>query len=261
MPRPVAVRHLEPDQQRACRRRMGRRTADRRGPRPGPARVRPRPGQRRRPLGGRGQQPRRAAHPRPPRRRTGRCRRLAGPAVRRRDRRRLPVGPRRRRHEEHGRDDARGAPRLGPAGPPPTARRRVRVPRRRGGRRPEGRPLPRRQPRRPVRGLHRGDQRGRWLLAHRRRPAALRDRDRREGDRLAAAGREGPRRPRLDAQRRQRGHRSSPRPSPGSGRTRSRSSCRRRSRPSCASCATRWTSRSTPTTSRVCSPSSARSPR
>ena len=71
--------------------------------------------------------------------------------------------------------------------------------RRRGGRRRLRRALPGRQPRRPVRGLHRGDRRGRRLLLHgRRRPAALPDRDRREGHRLAAAARPRPPRARLD---------------------------------------------------------------
>ena len=47
---------------------------------------------------------------------------------------------------------------------------------------------------RPVRGRHRGDQRGRRLLVHRRRRAGLPDRDRPEGHPLAPAGRRGPRR-------------------------------------------------------------------
>ena len=49
---------------------------------------------------------------RPPRRRAGQRRRLAGRPLRRRGARRLHLGARRRRHEGHGRDDPRDHPRL-----------------------------------------------------------------------------------------------------------------------------------------------------
>ena len=52
-------------------------------------------------------EPRRAVRPRPPRRRAGQRRRLAGRPVRGGGARRLHLGPRRRRHEGHGRDDPR----------------------------------------------------------------------------------------------------------------------------------------------------------
>ena len=130
--------------------------------------------------------------------------------VRRRDRRRLRVGPRRGRHEGHGRDDARGRPR--PRCAAAASRRATSCSPSSPTRRPAARSA------RswlvdnhagPVRGLHRGDQRGRRLLLHgQRRSAALPDRDGREGHGLDAADRRRPRRPRLDDQRRQRGHRS-----------------------------------------------------
>ena len=50
----------------------------------------------------------------------------------------------------------------------PEPRHRARLPRRRGGRRPLRRALARRPPPGPVRRVHRGDRRGRRLLAHRR---------------------------------------------------------------------------------------------
>ena len=77
-----------------------------------------------------------AADPRPPRRRTGGCRRLAGRPVRRRDPRRLPVGSRRRRHEGHGRDDPHGRRATGPGkGRRPPRDVVLAFRRRRGGRR------------------------------------------------------------------------------------------------------------------------------
>ncbi len=97
---------------------------------------------------------------------------LAGRPVRRRGARRPAVGPRRRRHEGHGRDDPGGRPADGPRGPSSGARRRRGDVRRRGGRRGVRRPLARGPPPRPVRGRDRGDQRGRRLLASRSTAAA-----------------------------------------------------------------------------------------
>ena len=148
----------------------------------------------------------RTADPRTPRRRPRAGGGLAGRPVRRRGRRRLPVRPRRGRHEGLRRDAAVGRTR-------PAARRRdtgpadhVGVHRRRGGRGSHGRALAGRAPPRPVRRLHRGDRRGRRVLDRDRRQAALPDRVRREGHRVDAASRPRHRRTRLDAQCRQRHH-------------------------------------------------------
>ena len=87
------------------------------------------------------------------------------------------------------------------------ARHRAGLRRRRGGRRQARRPLAGRRAPRPVRGLHRGDQRGRRLQHHRpRRPAPLPRADRGEGPGLDAADRRRPARPRLVRARRQRRH-------------------------------------------------------
>ena len=118
-----------------------------------------------------------------------------------------------------------------------------------------------REHRRPVRGLHRGDRRGRRLLLHgQRRPAALPGRDRREGHRLAAPARHGPARARLVHPRRQRGHRAG-----RGGRARSAGTGSRWSSP--RPCGRSWSrsprrsaSSSTRTTRSWPSPSSARSP-
>ena len=78
------------------------------------------------------------ADPRPPRRRAGADAATGRTPVRRRDRRRRAyrcLGPRRGRHEGHGRDDARGRPRVVARRAPAPARHRARLPRRRGGRR------------------------------------------------------------------------------------------------------------------------------
>ena len=106
------------------------------------------------------------------------------------DRRRLRLGARRRRHEGHGRDDARG--RTGPAAQraQATPRRGAGLPRRRGGRRRVRGAAPGRQPPRPLRGRDRGDRRsGRLLLHGEREPAAVSRRDRPEGHALDAADR------------------------------------------------------------------------
>ena len=127
--------------------------------------------------------------------------------VLRRGARRLHLGPRRRRHEGHGRHGAGAGPRLGPHRRAAAARHRAGLRRRRGGRRQARRPLAGRRAPRPLRGLHRGDQRGRRLLHHRPgRPAPLPGADRREGPRLDAADRRRQARPRLVRARRQRRH-------------------------------------------------------
>ena len=78
---------------------------------------------------------RRAAGPRPRRRRPGRRRGVDGRPVLRRGPGRLRLGTRRRRHEGHGRDDRRGRPRLQAHRLRPAARPDLRVHVRRGGRR------------------------------------------------------------------------------------------------------------------------------
>ena len=145
--------------------------------------------------------------PRPPRRRARRAEGVALRPVRGRDRRRLPVGARRRRHEGHGRDDPRGRPRAHAVRAQAAARRRAGLRRRRGGRRRLRRAVAGREPAAAVRGVHRGDQRGRRLLAvGRRRHPALPHRDGAEGHGLDPADRRGHRGPRLDAVERQRRH-------------------------------------------------------
>ncbi len=176
-----------------------------------PARVRVgrRPDQPRRPVGGRGLQPPRAARPRPPRRRTRRGPRLDPRPVRRRDRRRLRLGPGRGRHEGHGRD---GACALSASGGGKAASRRatsscVSSPTRRPA---EARartgwstttPASSRASARPSAR----SAASRSRIGDERR---LPDRDRAEGHPLAAARRRGSGRPRFDGQRRQRRHRA-----------------------------------------------------
>ena len=145
-------------------------------------------------IAGKDRDPRRAAAPRPPGRRagagarTGRVDPFAGEIARTAYR---CLGPRRGRHEGHGRDDAGGGPRRGPRrGRSPSATS-CWLPRRRGGRRRHG---------------------SHWLVDNRPdlfegvteavgevggfshdgpgRPAALPDRDRGEGHGLDAADRD-----------------------------------------------------------------------
>ena len=162
----------------------------------------------------------RAAAARPPRRRARGRRGLAGGPVLRRDPGRLPVGPRRGRHEGLRRDAALGRPGAHPRRPrcrsgrscsasPPTRR-----PAGHKGAEVHGRGAPR-----GARGLHRGGRRGRRLQRHRPRPADLPHRGRREGHGLDEADRPRPRRARLDDQPRERRHRARPRRSPGSAPT------------------------------------------
>ena len=166
---------------------------------------------------------------RPPRRRARRRPQLERRPVRGRDPRRHAVGPRRRRHEGHGRDDARRARRHPARRGPARARARDRVLRRRGGRRRPRRELARRPPSRAVRRGDRGDQRGRRLLDHGRRAARLPAAD---GGEVPALG--APASPA-----------ASPRTARGSSATtRSRSSPRR----SRASAAREWPIRLTDTT-------------
>ena len=151
-----------------------------------------------------------AAAARSPGRRTGRGRRLDRAPVLGRDPGRVPLGPRRGRHEGLRRDAA-----VGRAGPRPRRRRagapdRAVLHRRRGGRRPPGRRADREAAAGPARGLHRGDRRGRRVQRDGARPAGLPHRGGREGHGLDAADRPGQRRARVDAapgQRRDRAQR------------------------------------------------------
>ena len=129
--------------------------------------------------------------------------------VRRRDRRRLPLGPRRGRHEGHGRDDARARPRVAPRRAASRRATSSSLPRRRGGRR-QARARTGSSTTTPTcsTGVSEAISEVGGFSFTARRPAGLPDRDRAEGHRLAAAGRRGPRRARLDGQRRQRGHRA-----------------------------------------------------
>ena len=162
----------------------------------------------RRALGRRRLARRRAARARTPRRGAGRAGRLAGRPVLRRGPRRLRVGPRRGRHEGLRRDAA-----LRRAGPGPRRRRAATAAgavlhRRRGGRRLPGRAC------RSYRdhaelfdGCTEAVGEVGGFSRDRARATALPDRERREGHGLDAADRPWSGRPRLDAQRRQRGHR------------------------------------------------------
>ncbi len=155
---------------------------------------------------GRRRQPRAAAAPRPPRRRAGRGRGLAGRPVQRRGPGRLRVGPWRGRHEGLRRDaavDRASAPASG-AGARPSDRALLH--RRRGGRWPPRRRGARRGAPRRVRGRDRGGRRGRRLQHHRARTPALPDRGRREGHGLDEAHRARASGSRLDDQPRQRRH-------------------------------------------------------
>ena len=166
-----------------------------------------------RPAAGRRQLARRAADARPPRRGARRAGRVERAPVLRRGRGRLRLGPRRGRHEGHGRHDDRRSPATSSA--PASSRRAIWCSpswptRRHGGK--YGVAVAGRQPARPVRGRHRGDRGGRRVLAdraapRRRRTAALPDRDRGEGHALDAADRARPAGARLDGPRPQRRHR------------------------------------------------------
>ena len=96
-------------------------------------------------------------------------------------RRSLRLGPRRRGHEGHGRDDPRRGPPTAARRPPSAPRCGPGLPGRRGGGWFLRRPLPGGQPSRPVRGRHRGGRRGRRVQRHPRRPAPLPGPDGREG--------------------------------------------------------------------------------
>ena len=86
-------------------------------------------------LAGADSSPRRAADPRPSRRGARRAGGLERASVLRRDRGRLCLGPRRGRHEGHGRHDDRGRPAFQAGRHRAAARPGVRVRRRRGARR------------------------------------------------------------------------------------------------------------------------------
>ena len=144
------------------------------------------------PAARRGPRARRAARPRPPRRRARRAGGVVGAPVLRRGAGRLRVGPRRRRHEGHGRDDDRGRPPVPPRRRRAAARPRLRLPRRRGGGRRARGAVARRAPAGPLRGLHRGRRRGGRLLADRERAADLpRSRPRRRAWPGCGCGRAG----------------------------------------------------------------------
>ncbi len=148
---------------------------------------------------------RRVAAARPPRRGARRGERLADGPVLRGDRGRLPLGPRGRRHEGLRRDAADDRQAAPAGGPGPAATDHALLHRRRGGRRAPGRGGADQRAPRGVRGRHGRGGRGRWLQHHRARPADLPHRGRREGHGLDEADRPGPRRPRVDGERRQRG--------------------------------------------------------
>ena len=136
-----------------------------------------------------------------------------------RRRRRLPLGPRRARHEVPG---GGGGGRGGDAGPRrlETAKRlpEARVRRRRGDRRRRRRPLAHRHPSRP-RPLRHAPQRGRGRRVRVRRQPPLRRVLRREGDLPLQADRARRRRPRLAAQdRRERAPQAGARPPADRGR-------------------------------------------
>ena len=148
------------------------------------------------------------ARARPPGRRTRRQAGLEDRPVRGRDRRRLPLGQGRGRHEGL----RRGHP-VGGAGAHPrrascrSARSRWCSRRTRRRAASQGAHSDRRPAAGVARGLHRGHRRGRRLLDNRCRQADLPGRDGREGHRLAAPARPRHGRARVDAQHRQRGDR------------------------------------------------------
>ena len=166
-----AHRHHEPAGQRAAGGRLPHRQAARGRLRRHRARV--------------GADPRQPGHALPRRRqggaapavgapRRGRGRRVEveAAAVLRRHRRRLPVGPRRHRHEEHGRDVGRHHAQAGRRQAGARARRHLRRRRRRGGRLRPGLAVPRRAtPRAGARRVR--HRRVRRLLAPPRRHHAI----------------------------------------------------------------------------------------
>ncbi len=165
--------------------------------------------------------------------------------VLRRDRRRLHLGPRRDRHEGHGRDDAGRRPPAAARATPARPRRRARVHRGRGGGRHLGCPLAGGQSSGPVRGRDRGGRRGRRLQPDPRPPAPLSAGDRGEGPGLDAADRARHGRPWLDDPAGQRGHRAGRGDRRGWAGTSGRSACSRPSRPS-------WKEPPRPSASNLC---------
>ena len=124
------------------------------------------------------------------------------PPVQRGDRRRLRLGTRRGRHEEHGRDDARGRPAAAQRGAPPAAGRRA------GVHWPTRRPAARTarsgwwtSTRTCSRGAPRRSARSAGSASPSTTTRGSTYRDGGEGHRLDAADRQGPRRARVDAQR------------------------------------------------------------
>ena len=109
--------------------------------------------------------PRRPAAARAPRRGARRGVGLERASVLRRGRGRLRVGPRRGRHEGHGRHDDRGRPALQTRRDRAAAGSGVRVRLRRGGRREIRLRMAGRQPAGSLRRRHRGGRRGGRLLA------------------------------------------------------------------------------------------------
>ncbi len=209
-PRPHPVRHHQPRRGPVGGGDGGRgvRRAASQGPgaRARAHRRRARPHERPRAHPGTQQGQARARRPRPPRRGPGRPRELVGRPVRRRHQGRHALGPRRRGHEEHGRDDDHGAAGDHHVRPRPRARPDHGLLLRRGGGRRARLRLRRREPARVVRGRHRGDQRGRRLLHRPRREARLPAADGREGPGLDPPRRHRHRRSRLAGQPRQRRH-------------------------------------------------------
>ena len=139
-----------------------------------------------------------------------------GRPVRGRRARRPAVGPRRRGHEEHGRDDPDSRRRPPSRGGAAGARPHPGVLRRRGERRRRGLAARRQHSARVVRRRDRGDQRGRRILDLRRRPPRLPAAGRREGPDLDPPPRARAGRPRQPLAPRQRHH------APRGGRRRAR---------------------------------------
>jgi hypothetical protein len=196
---------LRPLGGRPARRAVGYQTESTSNPAPGRGNVFAR-------LAGRRLRPRRPDDSRSPRRGARRGRGLERAPVLRRRHRRLRLGPRRRRHEGHGRDDDRRRPAAQTRGRRAAARPGVRLRRRRGGRRHFGcKWLVENRPDLFDRG-HRGGRRGRRVLADRAAPTAgpspVPGRDRREGHAVDAADRRSTGRARFVRARRQRRHRA-----------------------------------------------------